>query len=369
MESGALVKEVYKNLLAKFGYPRSEYLRKIVEVVFSESQAKLCLALPGTAEQVAGALKLENKTVESELDDMAVTGSIQRVRAPDGAYVYVPVYMPEVFCDSMMHSMAPDWDDDAHNLKTEKNRLIADLFHDWFENEWYRFERTDELIHKRVQMLGGANAPVMFTVTPAWKALEKSNADPPPQPEFDLRYIAKKAKDNGEKIYAAPCSCKVRARKAKVPMWTCGSMPGKNLIPASWKYHPAKIYKEWDPDEWLEMMGRCEEEFGLVHIGLPPVEYDVCTCDMECCNIFKPLKTHAHCYEGLDKSPYRSRVDEDKCEGRADCIKRCRFEAIKMIKHPDSGKLTALVDEEKCTGCGQCVIGCSLDAAIRLELA
>jgi len=268
-----------------------------------------------------------------------------------------------------MHSMAADWDDETHNLKSEKNRKIADLFHEFYEKEWYRFERTDELLHRRVLMLGGPKAQVMFTVTPAWKALEKCNAEPAPDPGYDLRYVAQKAKQAGQKIYAAPCSCKVRARKKKMPIWTCGSMSGKELIPASWANHPKKIYKEWDPDEWLEMMGRCEEEFGLVHIGLPPMLYDICTCDTECCNIFKPLRTYAHCYEGLEKSPYRAVIDKDVCQGLAHCVGRCRFEAISLEKDPASGKRFAVVDPERCAGCGQCVLGCTVKGAIRLELA
>ena len=360
--------ELYNTLQARFGYPKSKRLRNLIEAVYSPQEAELCLALPGTADEVAKKLNLDVKTVTSQLDSMASVGSVHRVAGSDDQMVYQPVYMLEVFCDSMMWSMASDWDDEKHNLKSERNRHIADLFHDFYENEWYRFARTDELLHRRVEMLGGPGAMVNFTVTPAWKALEKSKAEPPPEPAYDLRYVARTAKEEGNKIHAVPCSCKVRARIKKVPIWTCGSMHASYLIPANWAGHPKKFYKEWDPDEWLEMMGRCEEEFGLVHIGLPPILYDICTCDTECCNIFKPLRTYAHCYEGVEKSPYRSVVNKDLCEGRANCVGRCRFEAITVQKDPVSGKRVATVDPDRCAGCGQCVLGCTVDGAIRLEL-
>ncbi|MBN1614914.1 MAG: hypothetical protein JW950_10655 [Deltaproteobacteria bacterium] len=361
--------EFYNEIMVKFGYPQSRYLRNLLEAVYSGEEARLCLALPATAEEVANRLTLDVKAVTEQLDGMAAAGSIQRVSGPGDQFTYMPIFMPEVFCDSMMHSMGADWDEEYHTLKGEKNRRIADLFHEFFEKDWFRFARTDELLHRRVEMLGGASAFLTFTVTPAWKALEKCHADPPPEPGYDLRNVAAKAKEEGEKIYANVCACRVRARKSSAPTWTCGSMPARYLLPAPWTGHPKKTYKEWEPDEWLEMMGRCEEEFAMVHIGLPPMMYDICTCDTECCNIFYPLRTYAHCYEGLDKSPYRAVVDEAICKGQANCVKRCRFEAISLKTDPVSKKRLAVVDAERCHGCGQCVLGCKIDGAIRLELA
>lgn len=361
--------KVYNALQLKFGYPKSMRLRKVVEVIFSPQEGALCLALPGTAEEVAKKLNLDLKTITEQLDDMAAVGSIHRVAGSDDQLIYQPIWALEPFCDQIMWSMGPDWDDEKHNLKSERNRLIADLINDFVENEWYRFERPDELINRRVKMLGGTESRTQFTVTPAWKALEKSKAAPAPDPGFDLRVVAKQAKEGGQTINAGICTCKSRARKSKVPIWTCGSMRSNHeLYPSHWTNHPKKFYKEWDPDEWLEMMGRCEEEFGWVHVGLPPVFYDICTCDTECCNIFTPLKKYAHCYEGVEKSPYRSVVNKDLCKGQAHCLKRCRFEAITLEKDPLSGKRVATINYDRCVGCGQCVLGCKVEGAVRLEL-
>ncbi|MFQ5380556.1 MAG: ATP-binding protein, partial [Dehalococcoidia bacterium] len=247
-----------------------------------------------------------------------------------------------------------------------RNTRIADLWHTFFEEEWYRFARTDELIHRRVEMLGGPAAGITFSVTPAWKALEKCNAEPPPNPNYDLRYVAQQIKAAGKHIVAGPCSCKVRARKSGAPIWTCGSFH-EDFTPPHWRAHPRPFYKVWEPDDWLEMMGVCEEEFGLVHVGLPPHLFDVCTCDTECCNIFTPLKKYAHCYEGVEKSPYRSAVDPDLCLGHKDCVPRCRFQAITARKNRETGEVKAVVDPDRCTGCGQCVLGCEV-GAVRLVL-
>ena len=82
-----------------------------------------------------------------------------------------------------------------------------------------------------------------------------------------------------------------------------------------------------------------------------------------------PLKKHAHCYEGVEKSPYRSVIDEKVCKGCPDCIARCRFEATRIKKDPASGEHVASIDLERCAGCGQCVLGCKIEGAIKLELA
>ena len=60
-------------------------------------------------------------------------------------------------------------------------------------------------------------------------------------------------------------------------------------------------------------------------------------CDTQCCNIFTPLKTYAHCYEGVEKSPYQAVVDGEICQGHRDCIARCRFEAIGVKKDEATG--------------------------------
>ncbi len=361
-------KDIYDRMLVKYGYPKSRNLRNLFETVFPQEEAEIFMEMPAGVGEIAGKLDRDQETIRARLDNMASKGTVMRRPGRDGLIGYAPIPTLEMFCDIMMYSLGPDWDEENHELvENGENLLIAELWHKFFEEEWYRFSRTDELIHRRVEMFGGPEAGLTFTVTPAWKALEKCKAEPPADPGYDLRHVARQVKAAGQKIAAAACSCKVRAGKSKAPIYTCGSYR-EDMMPRYWKHHPRRIYKTWDPDEWLEMMGVCEEEFGLVHVGLPPQLYDVCTCDTECCNIFTPLKTYAHCYEGVEKSPYWAVVDSRACQGRGDCVKRCRFEAVKMTRNPDTGKNTAVINYDRCAGCGQCVLGCETKEAIRLEL-
>jgi NAD-dependent dihydropyrimidine dehydrogenase PreA subunit/predicted transcriptional regulator len=362
------VGDVYDKLLVKFGYPRSRNLRDLVELAVTEEEARVFLALPAPPEEIAKKLEQETSAVIEHLDRMASIGFIKRNRTASGGMTYEPEYMIEPLCDLMMYSLVPDWDDEKKTIiQRGNNTKIADLWHRFFEEEWYRFARTDELIHRRVEMFGGAAVGRTFTVTPAFRALEKAKAAPPPDPNFDLRHVAEQVKAAGKKIVAAGCSCKIRARKSKAPIWTCGSFR-EDFMPAHWAGHPRQIFKIWDPDDWLAMMGECEEVYGLVHVGIPPALYDVCTCDTQCCNIFTPLKAHAHCYEGVEKSPYQAVVDEKICQGHRDCIARCRFEAIGVKKDQATGASRTWVNHDRCAGCGQCVLGCQVEGAIRLEL-
>jgi len=362
------VGDIYDRLLVKFAYPRSRNLRELVELAFTEEEAKVFLELPSTPEEIAKKLDRELSTVIEQLDHMAYSGIIKRTKNTDESFGYPPEYMIEPLCDLMMYSLGPDWDEETQTIGgSEKNRQIADLWDRFFEEEWYRFARTDELIHRRVEMLGGAATGITFTVTPAWKALEKSKADTSPDPNYDLRHVAQQVKTAGKKIAAAPCSCKVRSRKSEAPIYTCGSFH-EDYMPRHWVDHPRQMHKLWDPDDWLEMMGECEEKFGLVHVGLPPLLYDVCTCDTVCCNIFKPLKTYAKCYEGVEKSPYKAQVDVNLCEGQKNCVARCRFEAIRVKKEAVSGNNKAVINYDRCTGCGQCVLGCGVEGALKLVL-
>ena len=73
---------------------------------------------------------------------------------------------------------------------------------------------------------------------------------------------------------------------------------------------------------------------------------------------------HGVAHQLRNPSRYRARVDSESCIGCQECVERCFFGAIDMMKVPGSKKLKAFVNEEKCMGCGLCVLGCESKAMI-----
>jgi len=84
-----------------------------------------------------------------------------------------------------------------------------------------------------------------------------------------------------------------------------------------------------------------------------------CNCCRDCCMIYVPMDmVGVSIGKVWGKSRYQAEVDQDDCTGCQDCVERCLFDAIDMVKPEGSKKLKAVIDPEKCWGCGVCVVGC-----------
>jgi len=352
--------DVYDQLTYNLRFPESKTL-KIFELSCTSEEAQVLLELPSPSDQIARKLNRGKETVDNQIEDLFQKGLLRPMLTPEGQRQHSLISPVEPLCDEMMRVIGAHYfNERTRTIEGEINREVADLWHKFFEEEWYRWERVDELVHRRVAMVGTG---FTFTIQPAWKALEKSGCDTP-EPIWDARQVARNAK----RIVATPCSCRVRARKCDLPIWTCTVFAGERTSQAFELYDRKGVGTDYSSEQWLDVMGRCED-LGMVHIGVLPFAPFCCTCDTCCCNVMVPLMRYATPSEGLDRSPYRSIVSPEICEGCPDCITKCRFGAIRIKKDPASGKSKAFVDVGKCFGCGQCVIRCSVAGALRPELA
>ena len=108
------------------------------------------------------------------------------------------------------------------------------------------------------------------------------------------------------------------------------------------------------------------EEDGLVHEMPNSTRMTtnvMCSCCRDCCVIWVPMDEHGvHISKRWAKSRFEARVDWDLCHGCQDCVERCQFDAIEMVKPEGSKKYKAIVDPERCWGCGVCVLACAPEA-------
>ena len=375
------VRDAYDALTRKLEYPSSVTLRKILELVMSLDEAELLMATPGTIDSLAGKLNRDPIAVKDQLERMYGVGLLMEIQSPDGTVTYthpLPFWSVESTSDQMMWAIGGNvvpksgkiTAQDLWERLDKKNTELCDLWNKFFYEEWYRWQRPNELVHRNLDMLGGGTGLARtFGVSPAVKALEKSEAfGTEILPEWDLREYARK----GEKgIYTRVCSCRVRNRGCDFPLWVCGAlwdgMPGRD-VNAEIKDRRGQLHK-YSGEEWLEVMIRSEEDQMMVHIGDPWMI--VCNCCRDCCNWLVPLRMYsASPWEGVHPSPYRAVLNRDACEScTQDCAPRCAFKVIELVKDPSTGKVKPYIDPNKCVGCGQCVIGCGVEGAIQMELA
>ncbi len=376
------VRDAYDAIMRKLDYPSSVTLRKILELTMSLEEAELILALPGTAEAIAAKLNRDPKSVKNQLERMFDAGLVQEMVNPDGTAAYIqhlPAYCIESASDNMMWAIGAKFAPrsgkiTAQDLWTRQDKTsleICDLWNKFFYEEWYRWQRTNELVHRNLEMWGGPGGLARsFGILPSVVSLMKSEPlGTEILPDVDLREFAKK----GEKgVYSRVCTCRVRAKGCDAPLWVCGAlfdgMPGRDINAEISVDRRGHLHK-YSGEEWLEVMIRSEQDDMIIHNGDSWTV--VCNCCRDCCNWLVPLRTYsADPWEGVHPSPYRAVVNNDVCEGcTQDCFSRCAFKVIVGLKDPSTGKVKAYVDPDKCVGCGQCVVGCKVDGAIKMELA
>ncbi|MBI2848002.1 MAG: hypothetical protein HYX83_02400 [Chloroflexi bacterium] len=380
--------DAYRQLMRNLKYPRSRNLRNLLELWVTPAEAEVMVELPAKPEAIAQKLNRDVKTVNEQLEAMFQKGAISERATPEGGRDYVRSDVMEGFSDYAGFLFgARYYDEKTREISDPWARKIIDLWVKVYEEDWYKYEKVDEMLHRK------RNMPQMFyfpTLAPAWLALEKSEKlGTEILPEWDGRVFAKKADSEGKGILVRACPCRTRYNRASVkdtcgaPLWTCVPAIEGDNYPYGVQSR-LNLTKKFAAEEWLEHMGRCEQEFGMVHAARQGGGY-TCTCCNECCNWLTPITRYvAQPSEAVDPGPYRAVVNTDVCEGcTKNCVPRCNFKAIKRVvdgrelvsddvtgrRDPSSRNVKAAVDLVKCTGCGQCVVGCPVEGAIKLELA
>ena len=331
-------KDAYSKLMERHGYPNSERYRRIMEYLMTPQQARIAEELPAPLEKLAPKLQLPVRTIESELDQLYIKGVVfpRNFQTREG-YRFA-------------RSVGQFHDATQSSIKTDplRERSLFELWEDFCHAEWYP-DTAAEMARRQIPNL---------RVVPAYQAIKDI---PGILPCEDIREILKAA----PLIAVCVCSCRQREGAMGHPCNRSGAENCIQLARGAEYVINRGSGRRLSYEEALAMMD-ADEEDGLVHQWVnstAKVINTMCSCCRDCCIMRVPLDEHGvHVGKVWAKSRFEARVDWDLCNGCQDCVERCLFDAIEMVKPEDSKKYKAMVDAEKCWGCGVCVLGCAAGA-------
>jgi len=325
------------------GFPGSKRLRPILEELMSPDQAWMVTELPGTAEEVAEKTGLDVNRVRDSLDELFFKGVI----FPRGDFRRREFYRFArsigQFHDAVQATM---------ELDIERDRKFFELWYDFVMNEMYpQFAEDMKNRDKCVDR-----------IIPAYKSI-KDLSGILPYENFPEMLKAQ------ERIAVAPCSCRLCTASVGEPCEVHDEVAHFSCI----QFGRAADYvitrgsgKELSLEEALELNDIMEEN-GLLHkwnnnaamVG-PRLS---CQCCRDCCMMYVPADQAGIPIGTIwEKSRYQAYVNQDDCTGCQDCVERCLFDAVEMVKPEGSKKYKASVIAENCFGCGSCVVGCQQEA-------
>ncbi len=339
----------YKQVATILGYPDSAHLRRWLEYIMTEEQARLVASLPGEADELAKKLKLDVGKVKKLIRDLYEKGVIvpKNFETLEGMR-----FIPSVI---FLH-------DRMLAIKNWKSKLprLAEVVNDFLEKEFFPASAAQ---------YAKAEQPAQRILT-AYKTILDS---PELLPEDDVRTILKQSKT----ISVVPCSCRVRTGACK-----------KTQIDVCMQFNRSAEYgiavgmegpgKALSYEEAMEVIDAAEEA-GLVHLWGNSARMSgssLCSCCDCCCIIGLPyVEFHLPAAKRYSKSRYEAKVDPKVCIGCSDepsppCITiapRYFKGCIKMEGRPDTKDYKAVVSSENCYGCGACVLKCPV-GAIKMEL-
>ncbi len=352
----AKVNDPYQTIAEMWTFPESKSFRKMLELLMTKDEAALLLEArePVTVPALAKRLRVDEKTLAAKMDNLAKRGLIFRGKTeyqfrrgvhfgfagPPASKEYAPT--------EEYNKWRKIWADENPNREVKG----------WME--WYN--QTGNPVHRvypdRLAILSN---PKIKKEDLLWHE--------------DIEQIFRKA----EVIISGPCGCRtgggmsarhegeVKNTRCNHPLWNCFQFRKDTLDFAKGRGYNMKVYSV---EEALEKSDEAERS-GLIHEGpgnaavMPGI---ICSCAADCCGMLIQSQASGEDMHALyTPSRFQATVEQDKCAGCQECVDRCSFGAIEMVKVPGSKKMKAQITAAECYGCGACVVGCE-QKAIRFDL-
>ena len=174
-------------------------------------------------------------------------------------------------------------------------------------------------------------------------------------PEYLLLHEAEDLLDLVEHVYLMPCNCRSMENKCSQSLYTC--LRFENDRDVGWeisKYRAKKIVHQANSK-------------GLMQSGEVEITADgsikgaICNCCIDCCYPQK-LAEHHHVPNLWPLSRYVAHHLVNHCIVCGRCVKRCPFQAFKLVKSRTSKAQSIQFSKALCRGCGVCCSGCPEEA-------
>ncbi len=328
--------DIYAELNARLQYLQSERLQRILQKLVTPEEGELLLQLPAQPAELAQKSGRSEEAALRKLEEFMERGLV--IRTSKGLYYFA-------------HDMTQLHDANLSSADKWVDTELLDLWRDFRNSEW-----------KQTMAGGLGESYVQFIkVLPAWKSMDRSPDRDKLLPEEDIRELIRGA----EAASVVPCTCRRSVRGCDLPVNVCLQF-NRGADYAINRGAGRRISAE----KAIAIAGEAEEA-GLVHTwasGLQKRLTAICNCCRDCCDIFAIGMEVGNIEQVLEKSRFRATADQELCTGCQDCVERCFFGAIEMVKPPQGGIATATANEEKCFGCGLCTLVCE-PGALTMRLA
>ena len=322
------------------GAPPTEFLFKILSVLFSEREAKLVSLLPikpFTGKKAAGIWKMTESDARIILNDLADRGVLLDYENNGETTYSLPPPMAGFFEFSLMRYRT---DIDQKTL-SELFYQYINIEEDFIKNLFLDGETQLGRAFVNEEVLSGENALHVLSYERASEVIKTA-----------------------DQIGIGVCYCRHKMehldKNCNAPMEICMTFnrPAGSLIRHN-------IARKVDVSEGLDLLQLAREK-NLVQFGENVQERVgfICNCCGCCCEALIAARKFGF-LNPVSTTSFIPAIDEVNCTGCGKCVTLCPVEALHLVTANDPGnpgKLKAKPDREQCIGCGVCLRGCKEDA-------
>ena len=322
---------LYQELAMRLGAPPSERIPRLWQMLCDSEEARLCLAMPGTVDELAAKMEKPASEVDKMVQGLFRKGVVfEKTKGGTTQYIMSKNLL-------QFH--------DATILWPEAPQGFLDLWHEYMGTEYPELAK----------LVAGMDLDPVTRVLPIQQALEGGGSRVLP---FES---AVSILEDAKKIAVTLCTCRLTEKKCRSPLEAC-----IQLNRAAEYALKRGTGREISVEEGKKILRECEEA-GLVHLtdNRATNEHIICNC-CPCCCITLPVIAQMGSRVLLAPSRYMPAVDLVKCTFCGVCVEQCPVKAISM--NQDDGAKDLDVKEDLCIGCGQCAYHCPEEAITLKEV-